>query len=102
MSTSLLIRSDLRIIDRQESQDSDAHRVVELFNDPTGRKVRFDACIRPKAPRYSSAHVCVWDGHKWQRLHSLLEPGTDPAVAITLLFATTGELLDWPKIEEAA
>ncbi len=94
-----LIRTDIHLIDRQEKKDNLCHRVVELYHDPTGRKIRFEVVIN-HTPTYSTATVSVWDGNQWQRLHSLLEP-SDAVAAITLLFVTTGELLGWPAHEAA-
>jgi len=99
---SQLIRTDIRLIDRQERKDCSAHHVVELYTDPEGRKLKFDAYINLQYDYHSKATCSVWDGSKWQQLHNLLVPGEDPAVAISVLFSVVADLLDWPEAEAEA
>jgi len=96
----LLIRSDLRLLLRQDYKDAVFAQVQEVYRDMHGNVVRFSVLrhteIKSRGRDYAVAENFA-DG-RWFSLVKMFH-GNLPAetgAAMTWLLATAGGILDWP------
>ena len=74
-----------RLINRQEHSDV----VLEVFEGPDGRRVRFFVKVAERACSE------VWTGTEWKEVHSLVGRPKSIKYALPLLYITTEDILGW-------
>lgn len=101
---SLLIKSDLRILLRQDYKDSTVAQVQEVYRDMHGNVVRFSvlrhAQVENQGADFAVAENLV-DG-RWHVLAKMFH-GNLPAetgAAMTWLLTSAGAILGWPELDE--
>ncbi len=101
---SLILKTDLRILLRQDYRDATVARVQEVYRDPYGNVVRFNV-VRHPDPK-NQATDCAFAENlvngTWHNLVTMFH-GNLPAetgAAMTWLMTAVGAILEWPNTAE--